>query len=57
LKFKITNLELGIFTEPFLIHKLGTWIVDKNFDGIYEDIKPANNRPDEWPVNLVFTGH
>jgi len=54
LKFKIANLELGIFTEPFLIH---TWIVSKYFDGIQEDIKPAINLPGEWPVNLGFTGH
>jgi len=46
LKFKIANLEVGIFTEPFLSHELGTWII-KNFDGIHEDIKPTINLPDE----------
>src|SRR5258708_29349624 len=45
LKFKIANLEVGIFTEPFSIHQADRWIVDKNFNGIHEDIKPAINRP------------
>jgi hypothetical protein len=52
----MADLEPGIFTEPFLIHQLDRWIVNRNFNGIYEDIKPTINLPDEWPVNLGFTG-
>jgi hypothetical protein len=47
LKRKIANLEFGIFTEPFLVHKLKRWTVTRYFDGIFEDIKPAINLPDD----------
>jgi hypothetical protein len=53
LKRKIANLEFGIFTEPFLVHKLKRWTVNRYwtvtryFDGIFEDIKPAINLPDD----------
>src|SRR5258706_12877852 len=35
------------------------WIIDKNFDGIYKDIKPAINLPDCWQgaTVLLITGH
>ena len=54
LKRKIANLEFGIFTEPFLVHKLKPWTVNRYFDGIFEDIKPAINLPDDRTEPQVY---